>query len=287
MKNLIFSCTLVILSGFSCLCSAAEETQITKRDSVLIDGVERLPQAYKNAEWKKNEPIQMIEGPYSVRDFSSLTESGWWEALQLASIVKNDDLHDLNNKQAMRINFPTGMLGGGAPVSTGYDKFSAKEIYLCFNFSVSSNWQNHSTGTNKMFFITSNGFGGGGDPMFLVYDSDYDPPQIKVHHQGPGLTNWHDLSPNLVEVGIPHGQRAMVELYLKMNTIGVEPPDGEAHLWVNGTKTTQYSNIEWVTSGDAKWDSVRWEPTWGGSGGTVLNEMYQEITRLYFSHSAE
>jgi hypothetical protein len=53
---------------------------------------------------------------------------------------------------------------------------------------------------------------------------------------------------------------------------------------VNGTKTTQYTNIRWVAADAARrWDGSKWDATWGGLGGTVVETMYQYIDHVYVS----
>ena len=234
--------------------------------------------SYDESLWRKNEPSGMTSGLFSNRDFLAKAENGWWQGGERMALAATAD-EISTSKQAARMYYEAGFKGGYAPTSTGYDKFASKEVYICFSFMVSPNWQNHPTGTNKIMFITSSGFGGGGDPMFLAYDSRFEPPQFTINHQGPRVSILK-MQPNLKAVPVKHGETALVELHLIMNSEGRS--DGQAHMWVNGIKTTEIKNVQWVDSGYV-WDSIRWEPTWGGGGGTVAQKMYQEIAKIYIS----
>lgn len=273
----MFSRISIVVSIFSCLYFSwlpiVWAEPLAPSDLIVADG------QYSNSTWRGNEPVGMKIN--TERYFDNKAEEGWWPGGIEMTLQGTGDANAVNGLSA-RINYEAGRPGGSAPTSTGIFNYpyTGKEIYACFTFRVSSNWQDHPTGTNKMFFITSSAFGGGGDPMFLMYNSDFTPPEITMDHQGLGVTI-KSVGPNLASVSVPHGQWALVELHLVMNEPGKK--NGEAHLWVNGIKTSEHYDIEWVNVGHI-WDSFRWEPTWGGAGGTVTNKMYQEISRIYVSY---
>ena len=235
--------------------------------------------------WRANEPVGMTEDANSNRIFETLDEGGWsvwYDPDGNLEIVPSDDPYAGNNK-AGRITYPAGMAGGGGNPSTGMNYPSdVKRIYMCMSWAVSDNWQGHPTGTNKIHFMTTDDFGGGGDPAFLSYETNLTPKQIVIRHQGPDVTI-KSLAPNIETVEILAGQNYLVEVELVMNTPG--NLDGEARLWINGTLTTNFSDIEWVNAG-YMWNILVWGPIWGGGGGTVTNEMFMEISRLWASRSS-
>jgi hypothetical protein len=57
------------------------------------------------------------------------------------------------------------------------------------------------------------------------------------------------------------------EILMEINTIG--QANGKFKMWWNGVKTHDYSNVVWRTSTyPAKFFARKWDPVWGGSGGS-------------------
>ena len=171
---------------------------------------------------------------------------------------------------------------GWPPARTGFGRFSSGQVYVSMWFKISANWQPHPVGVNKILYITDSSSGGGGDPMYLnLRDTGRNRYSFRIHVQGP--TGARNLDANLTDVQVSPGQWYHVELLLRMNS-RPRAADGQAHLWVNGRKTTQHNNVRW-SLGDLTFDSVRWEPIWGGTGGTVRTTMHQFVDHLYVSGS--
>lgn len=232
--------------------------------------------------WRGNEPSGMTSGAFSNRIFGTQTDSGsgWFGAgVNPMSIVATDSEYDDGNGLAGRVVYPVGWAGGDdAPSATGYSWAGAREIYLCHDWLCSANWQPHPTGTNKIIYMTNSG----GNPAFTSYETDQETPQIQIRNQGMAV--YVPTPPNLATVEVSSGELLLIEVHLISNSAaGVA--DGEAHLWINGVKTTQYTGLEWNAS-NFTFNQVLWNPIWGGGGSTVINEMYQQISRLYLSYKS-
>jgi hypothetical protein len=99
-----------------------------------------------------------------------------------------------------------------------------------------------------------------------------------------------NLPNNLGGGGVTRGLWQRVEVELIANTPGIA--NGVLRMWItnynsNGqvvsgpTQVADYTNIGWAASGqESTWNSVSWNPIWGGSGSSVPVTMYQWMDRL-------
>jgi len=220
-----------------------------------------------------NEPSGLTA--YTDRQFNAVSEGGWWTSQDGGSFTVANGIG--------RMTYPAGFRGGWPPSRTGCagscGLAPSSELYVSLWFQVSANWQRHPVGVNKILYITDSSSGGGGDPMYLNLQTGSGDWVFRVHVQGP--TGGRNLSENVGHVKVNPGQWYRVELILRMNS-SPTASDGESHVWVDGVKTAAYTDVRW-SLGDLTWNHVRWEPIWGGTGGTVAAPMYQEMDRLYVS----
>jgi len=232
-----------------------------------------------------NEPAGFTA--YTTRDFNVRDPADWWiggsgragQAPDKFQIVQ-DATSPGSPPNVGRITYEPGFGGGWPPARTGFGRFSASELYVSMWFKVSANWQRHPVGVNKILYITDGSNGGGGDPMYLNLQTSGSADWIfRVHLQGP--TGARNLSENLGHVRVIPGRWHKIEVILRMNS-NPTASDGESHVWVDGVKTAAYTNVRW-SRGDLTFDSVRWEPIWGGVGGVVSQTMYQYADRIYVS----
>lgn len=236
--------------------------------------------------WRSNEPPGLTA--LEPRTYTTISETGWWGSTQNLPYWQTTQFTSpasSRGTQVGRFTYPAGLGGGGSPGSDGIDPANSaiwtggsREVYLCFEIFFSSNWQGHPTGTNKIFFVTMSSYGGNGDPCFLSLETNYAAgPQIVVRNQGAGGDA--PTTALFAEEVIVYGTWNTVEVRLLANSAD-NVSDGELHLWVNGRKTQEDLSCEWANA-SALWDSVRWEPTWGGGGGTVVSDMYQQISEIF------
>jgi hypothetical protein len=53
---------------------------------------------------------------------------------------------------------------------------------------------------------------------------------------------------------------------------------------VDGTQITGYTNVAFAgTTESHVWETISWNPTWGGAGDVVTADMWQRIDHVYVS----
>jgi hypothetical protein len=242
--------------------------------------------------WLEHRPSGMAI--LEPRNFASLTETGWYTnespRLDLVAANTTDVTTPFNfnvSGNVLRYIYPVGFEDGFAASSSGisvsdspiWQSGVGRYLYACIEVAFSENWLDHPTGTNKIGFIYSEGYGGGGDPLYIEYDSDVSPPRIKMVNQGPGTVT--SLTPNLADVRIPNGKPVLIEVLAACNTAGNS--NGEVHMWINGIKTTEYTGLPLVNAGGYVFNAFKIEPTWGGN---VADLVISEEQYFYCSRTA-
>lgn len=223
--------------------------------------------------WRQNEPLgltQIVNEPFD--DINVLNAPPWFisSTTGTKSIVA-DTTGGVSPQNVLQQLYAAGFSGGSGGTATGVDTLNNDEIYVCLRIKWSSNWQAHPTGTNKFMFATIDDFGGGGDPLFMNLNTQGAQPRIIVYLQGAGVGR---VLPRVAEANITYGQWYTIEMRFKMNT-AYNVADGEAQVWVDGVLSTDLSDVLYYSdAGSAgKWNTVKLDQTWGGSGGTVTNDM--------------
>jgi subtilase family serine protease len=69
-------------------------------------------------------------------------------------------------------------------------------------------------------------------------------------------------------------------MVFKANSAGTA--DGTVDWWLDGVHVGSYTGIQFA-SGAATWSAMKWNPTWGGLGGTVPADMYESMDHIYVS----
>jgi hypothetical protein len=232
-----------------------------------------------------NEPVGYMV--ITERPFDAGEENGWGLFSQNFSIVEDPNA-PRSPPNVGRFRFRAGAVEPGKslnPGATSFLRWSAREVYFEFWLKLSSNWQNHETTTNKIFYITDASTGGGGDPLYInAHGDEQFNPTSSMHLTGQlQHPNWQNraLDQNLTRVELVRGQWYHVEVVLKMNT-AVGLSDGEFHMWIDGTKVSEHTNVRW-SDGDRTWDRLAWNPIWGGQQDAVQEEMYQYVDHIYLS----
>jgi hypothetical protein len=55
-------------------------------------------------------------------------------------------------------------------------------------------------------------------------------------------------------------------------------------MWVDGTKVIQYTGITYSGLGESNvWEEIRWNPTWGGAGGSIVTPFSAYMDHMYIS----
>ncbi len=228
-------------------------------------------------------PTGSVEPPgmtvITERPFSAMNEDGWTDG----SIIVSDPTAPKSPSSIGQIVFPAGFTGGNAPAQTYPNKtFSYRTQYIAVWMKISSNWQGHQTGANKILHVY---VGGSNHVVVNLWGSGSGMMQAGILLQGivnngSGGTsaNWYS---NLGPTGeIVRGQWHHLEVLLVGNTNGAA--NGSVDWWLDGVKNGSYSGIEYVP-GDGLWEGLNWSPTWGGSGDVVSSTMTMSFDHFYMS----
>lgn len=181
-----------------------------------------------------------------------------------------------------RMTYPVGFVGGSAPstiertVGSGY-----RNVFLQFWCKWSSNFQGHSTSTNKVIHL----FIAAQNRLFFSVEGagagDLQ-PQLRLQSAPDARPRF---LPNLVPAALAvRGEWHQWEILARTNTAGVA--NGELHLWLDGVKISEYTDVQFISGVESPtWETLQWSPTWGGSGDSVTAAMTLDVDRLYLSGS--
>ncbi|HMJ58527.1 MAG TPA: Ig-like domain-containing protein [Gemmatimonadales bacterium] len=215
------------------------------------------------------------------RPFDAVAELGWGASSLLTLVT---DLTAPKSAPLVgQITFPAGFGGGYEPAATwteGVDSRGFTRMYLSFWVKLSSNWQGHNSGVNKIGFVWM-----------------HDNPVVYFSEQGSGSGNLEaqlrlqntpaparNLTPNLAAVSLTRGQWHRWEVVIVANT--GDQANGEAHWWIDGVKVGEYRDVLYGSSAQPKaWGGpeISWMPIWGGIGDTVAQTMYMWMDHMYIS----
>jgi hypothetical protein len=214
------------------------------------------------------------------RSFDLLSEVGWSTNGPLTIVP--DLTAPKSSGFVGQITYPAGFGGGYQPAFTsigGINERGYTQLYVSFWVKLSSNWQGHSSGVNKIGFVWLHG-----NPcvFFVPTGSGSGPlePLIWLQNIPPGGRR---LTANVNAVQFTRGVWHRWEVLLIANTGDLA--NGEAHWWIDGVKVGQYSDIQYGTSGQSKYwgDELSWRPIWGGVGDVVSQTMTMWMDHYYAS----
>ncbi|MBC7790642.1 MAG: Ig-like domain-containing protein [Anaerolineae bacterium] len=254
-------------------------------------GIRPLPGHFTRVGAGRNEPAgytAVADRPFKTRAFTrtDFAAAEWWEAnteynRSQLSIV-SDLTGPISPGTVAQIRYPTGMVGGTAPVGIGLLlQPNPSAVYMSTAVRISSNFYGHPTsGVNKLAFFymanntTSAYFSAQGLGMGPLQ------PQLRLQSVPQVALN---LGPNLLPgVTLARGVWHKLEFLLVANTSG--QPNGQAHLWLNGTKIMDHRNIIYLAAGETAFNAVSITSIWGG-GNTVKvpYDMYTWWDHAYVS----
>jgi hypothetical protein len=217
----------------------------------------------------------------SERGFNAILEDGWgWTTDPDLSIQADVGAPRSASSTGMAL-FRAGHPGGSAPINTWRglgSQFST--LYVSFWFKLSPNWYGHSSGVNKIFHIWI----AGGNRVYLsAQGSSNNRLQSQVRLQGMGVgTVSFNLLPNQRDVEIRRGEWHRWELVLQANTPGIG--DGTAEWWIDGMLAGRHTGMGFVSSSESnKWQTINWNPTWGGVDGTVPADQTMQFDHVRLS----
>jgi hypothetical protein len=183
------------------------------------------------------------------------------------------------------------MVGGTGPAGLERDWTARtyKTLYVVSWMKVSSNFYGHCGPdvTKTLHFWVGDGTNSGNKLYTNVRGCGTGPLSYWVNLQGVIAGGDVDngtsaeFAPNLGQPAtIVRGQWHKYELVIKGNSAGTR--DGTIDWWLDGVHVGSYTGIQYVP-GDATWDLMKWNPTWGGLGGTVPADFTESMDHIYVS----
>jgi hypothetical protein len=230
------------------------------------------------------------------RSFSALAEDGWY--VPTGSDLNNftvisDATAPKSSPSVLQIRFPAGFPAGGSPALTERDLGStASTLYVSMWIKLSSNWVGQMTGTNKVLHFWMAGL----NRLFVYIDgagaTNILQPYVGLqgiatpYNDGAGSTSTSvNLRPNVsgqTGAQIVRGQWYHWELVFAINSSGAA--DGTADWWINGVQVGHYTGIGYVSASQSRvFQTMKWDPTWGGLGGSVPADQFMTMDHIYIS----
>jgi hypothetical protein len=182
--------------------------------------------------------------------------------------------------------FPQGSPGGSGPFYIYRTMGAAeqyKNIYICVYMKHSSDFDNTNGNAGTKFLWPAGDQVQGTGTYFTFNGSSMD---FGVNQQG-GNSNNREMYANLGVSGTvfsKRGQWVRYEVLMKANTDN-STPNGQLHIWIDGVKTHQYTDVNWQMSSARTWLSLAWNPTYGGGLNPVPHNQYEYIDHLRVSGS--
>lgn len=232
---------------------------------------------------------------FSARTFDAYNEAGWADGDRANFSIAPDPTAQVSPNVGV-CRFPVGAYATGQsliPMQAVYTfPPKTRDAYVRFSFKPSDAFQCHVTEGNKIFYLTQ-------QLVFLMRgqaNSTTAPLIFGIDQQsnylGTRRYEWsspdNQVKPTSAQAALVRGAWSNVEVYVRGNDPGMA--NGEIHAWVNGTKVLQFTGRAFLDLRDADWfgtpgtlSNLRWEPVWGGSGGTITKEFFEYMDYIYVS----
>lgn len=160
-------------------------------------------------------------------------------------------------------------------------------LYLSVPVWVPTTYVGSSSGVQKLFHLwapgdhNSNLTTGGSMVVPAIFGTGANALKAQIRIQGASVTGSQAISFNVGNGAVQRGWWSVYEYLVVLNTGSLA--NGEAHLWVNGTKVATKTNITYSGATRAKtWTVLQLNPTYGGTG-TVPTGTRIRYGRIYLS----
>jgi hypothetical protein len=241
------------------------------------------------ANWP-NEPVgntAILDEPFTQTPAvgADTAQSPWDDVLNPNSYLTLvvDGTAPFSGPGVWQILYPNGFPGGGQPA--GWDKVwgatPRKELYIGCKIMLSSPFQTHSSGVNKLFFL-GNTTSTGTAVDFQFFNPTFtssDPYRVDFVTQMAADNNRYP--PNITNT-FTLGAYHTLEFYVKYST-NATSADGIAKWWVDGVLNGSYSNINF--DADTGFRSISVSPTYGGLGDTKTEDDYYRVDHMRVSYT--
>ncbi len=188
-----------------------------------------------------------------------------------------------SNHNVVSALFNAGNPGGSAPFYV-YRPFASteqyKSMYICMYVKHETGFDN-TNGNAMTKFMWPAGDAVQGTQVFMAHEA----PQMyfSVIQQGTvDRTLGANLNTSAAQLDGKRGSWVRYELLLKANSANGSA-NGELHVWLDGVKTHQYTNVNWQMGSGRAWQSLAWNPTYGGGTNPIPKDQHQYIDHIHVS----
>ena len=225
---------------------------------------------------------------------------GWGHADPQGSgwpILVTNQNGTLSSPTALEFKYPAGMQGGGSdPGSPGHSWYDipasrySKELFVGIWFKVTPNFQGHSSGVQKLYYIGAHS-SSNNDLWLEVDGSASGPLGVKLAGEFAGLapfsiepnqTNYlPDVHLGEIPLVITRGVWHRYELYVKLPA--TSGGNGTLRVWVDGVPAMNRTDVPMSFDEQNGWQQVHLDPIWGGVGDTKQHDDYVWFDQTYIS----
>jgi PKD repeat protein len=222
---------------------------------------------------------------------------GWFyaEGYAQASAVALDATAPRSPPGVVQQNFLPQLPGGAGPAALGISLNGGQQkttLYTAMWMKLSANFVGHPSRTNKFVhfwisginrvFVMARGFADG-ELLPAIGVQGLAAPYTFTTPTGQVVSETSaNLLPNLSTRPIRRGEWHRYEMVFVANTPGL--PNGSVEMWLDGVKVMRYAGIMFAAAGtNARWESVNWNPTWGGIGGAITAPFFAQMDHIYIS----
>lgn len=216
-------------------------------------------------------PPDAQEFALTERGFSAVDEDGWDH--QGGQVIITD-ASPRSPPDVIRYTYQAGHpAGSGAGKNwkmwwRDFGNSGFPEIEFEIWMKLSTNWYGQ-TANSKLFYVKTDDSGW---PLFFAaVGAGSNPMHLEARVQAGNARN---LLPNVCEAEIVRGEWFQILARLKMNT--GSNSDGELHVWFNGSKSHEYTDVKFVSpeNNPNQWGGLEINGVWGGTKGTVPETQY-------------
>ncbi|MFZ5623670.1 MAG: hypothetical protein ACOY71_04460 [Gemmatimonadota bacterium] len=192
----------------------------------------------------------------------------------------------LSSGSVMRFFYPAQTVASNFTYSPGVvQTFSLRNkgykftrLYTRYAVRLSPNFQGHPSLTNKLVF--HRGYTASGkrfEPIVRFRGSGTGSLVLSVDPQGMQDNN----TPIPTGPTMQRGQWYIIECLFEIGTPGAS--NGRVTVWLNGQQVIAVANREFAWGETGLWDEIHFDPTWGGGGGTITQDMWIDVDDAYVS----
>jgi hypothetical protein len=211
--------------------------------------------------------------------------------------IKTDPSAPVSPDSVIAALFPTGWVGGTAPVNWGgWDATDTKyrRVYLSVWIKIQGpDYENHLVGTKAGFIGVGMDPNVGNNQLVLHLNNGTGvmgaiQSQMQVDFKIQGIPQPNGTVNRIMYQNVNRsplftcGTWHHWELVLIVNTMG--QADGQLFWWIDGTKVIDYRDVTYITpSTPNPFFFYKFNPTWGGTGGTRTRNDVILIDHVYIS----